>query len=97
MVLEDGSRIDLAISYRPGQLGWFADLTYGAFELTNFRLTCSANALRQYRALIPFGLAVVVAEGREPFYQTDLSDGSAQIYLLDAADVARAEQLVFAP
>ncbi len=50
--------------------------------------------LRQFRNIIPFGLACVIADGFEPVYQDDFTSGRASLYLLNEADVAEVETLI---
>jgi hypothetical protein len=52
------------------------------------RLVTSPNILWQFRNQLPFGLAVVTTANAEPLNQTDLSDGTTIVYLLEGADLA---------
>ncbi len=93
--LGDGTRATLTLEFRPAQIGWFASLSYGEFALNGQRLTSSPNWLRQWREVLPFGLAVLGVNDADPLRQTDLADGTIQILLLDAADVAAVEAAVY--
>lgn len=96
LVLEDGTTVDALLEYRPQQIGWFADFTLGDWIARGVRLTSSPNLLRQYRRVIPFGLAIIMANNVDPLNVTDFSDGTATVYLLNAADVLAVEAAAFA-
>ena len=93
IILADGSSVNFALEYKPNQLGWFYDLTWQSFALLGQRLVTSPNILRQFRNQLPFGLAVVTTANSEPFNQTDLSDGTTIIYLLEGTDLTDFEPL----
>lgn len=97
LVLDDGSRVTFSLEFKPQQAGWFYSLFWpgkndNAFELNGCRLGCSPNMLRQFRDLIPFGLALVATpDDLDPITQTCFVDGTAELILLDAEDVASVE------
>lgn len=100
--LEDGSRAQLALFYRPQQLGWFFDLTWPGnerlpvpFASYGNRLVASPNILRQYRKLIPFGLMLYTIDNLEPMGRTCFVDGTADLILLNEADVLEIESRGF--
>lgn len=97
IVLADGSKATLALEYRPNQLAWFYDLAWSDLEIKGLRLVASPNVVRQFRLQIPFGLAVITAGNVDPVDQESLVNGSASIFLLDAADVLDVEAAVFDP
>lgn len=98
ILLEDGSRAKLSLFYRSQQLGWFWDINWPGnqtvrvpFELTGQRLVASPNLLRQYRRLVPFGLMLFTIDNLEPMGRTCFVDGTADLILLNQADVAEIE------
>ncbi len=102
LALPDGSRVTVSLYFRPQQNGWFFDLVWpgspalpAPFESRNRRLVTSANLLRQFRDLIPFGLAVFTVDNSDPMTLTCFVDGTATIVLLGADDVARIEDTVY--
>lgn len=95
IVLSDGTRATLSLEYRPNQLGWFYDLSWGDFAANGQRLVTSPNALRKFRKLLPFGIAVVTTADAEPLRQTDLADGTVALYLLDSTDVSAIESSLY--
>ncbi len=95
LVLADGSRASLNLYFRPNQVGWFYDLALGTFAVNGRRLVSSPNLLRQFRELIPFGIAVAGVANADPLRQEDLVDGTVSLYLLDGADVADVEAALY--
>jgi hypothetical protein len=53
--LASGDQVTLNLSYLESQKGWFYSVVYGSLTLNNRRLVASANMLRAFRDLIPFG------------------------------------------
>jgi hypothetical protein len=95
IVTADGTPATLLLEYKPNQLGWFYDLTWGNFTVLGQRLPSSPNALRQFRNQINWGLAVISKDNVEPTTQEVFVDGTTQLYLLDEADVALVESTVY--
>lgn len=103
LVLADGSRATLALYFRPQQNGWFYDLSWPGtaalpvpFVANGRRLVTSGNLLRQFRDFVPFGLAVFTPDNSDPMTQTCFVDGTAEVVLLGADDVAAVEAAVYA-
>lgn len=91
--LPDGTQVTLTLYYTPQQQGWFIrELQHQDFVLRGFRITNGANIFRQYKNIIPFGLACVSKDGREPFMQTDFADGHSELYLLSEEEVQQYEE-----
>jgi hypothetical protein len=95
IVLDDGTKVTLALEYRPQQLGWFYDLTWEEFTLNGRRLVASPNIVRDFRNLIPFGISVLTAGAVEPLNQGDFVDGTVTLILLDADEVEEVEAAIF--
>ena len=88
LFLEDGSFLTLTMYFVPLQQGWFiTDITYGDFTLKNIRITVGPNMLYQWKNKIPFGLACLSADGREPSLQEDFSSENFKLYILTEAEV----------
>jgi hypothetical protein len=96
LVLEDKSRASLTLRYLERQVGWFFDLKYGdGFVLTGVRLVSSPNVLRQWRWILPFGLAVWTKDKGEPMRKADFLNGTVELYLLEGDDLSLFEQGIF--
>lgn len=100
-MLADGTRVKLELFYRPQQQGWYFNLTVpqptGDFVVKGRRLVTSPNMLRQFRELISFGLGFVTNDNSDPTDQDIFSNGNGTLVLLNAADVAAVESIIFAP
>lgn len=89
LVLPDGTEILLSIYFIPMQLGWFiTSLVYQDFVLTGLRITNSPDILYQFRNQIPFGIACISDQDREPTQQQDFSSGASKLYVLTAEEVS---------
>ena len=92
MVLPDGSNLLIQIYYRQQQTGWFFNqILWGKFELDGLAITNSPNMLRQWKNIIPFGLACFTQGNREPTQLEDFSSGASSIYVLTAEEVQQFE------
>jgi hypothetical protein len=87
LYLPDGSIITLDLLYIPMQLGWFMNLTYGAFILNSYRVNTNNNMLQQYVNQLPFGMACYTSDESEPTQQQDFISGYAILYVLTPAEV----------
>lgn len=89
--LPDGSSATMELIYQGAPERWVMNVSYGDFVANGIGLCCYPNILRQWRNLIPFGLAFVTADQTDPFDISDFSSGRVSVYLLDEADVAAVE------
>lgn len=95
LVLADGSIATLVLTYVQNQAGWFYNISWGTWAANGRRLVTGPNLLRQFKEIIPFGLAVYTDENAEPTGIEDLADGTSVLYLLNQTDVAGLEETVF--
>lgn len=95
LALDDGTQVSCSIEYRPQQQSWFADVQWETWVLNGLRLVPSPNLLRQWRNVIPFGFALLTGNQREISSQQAFASGAAELILLNAADVARFEELAY--
>ena len=94
LVLSNGGQANLYLEYMEGQQGWFYSITYGTWSATYRRLVVTANMLRAFRNIIPFGLGLMTTDGYEPIFINDFQNGRAQLFLLDQSDVASFEGIL---
>lgn len=93
IVLLDGSTVSISLYFIPMQMGWFIDeLIYKDFTINGIRVCNSLNMLRQFKNQIPFGLACLSTDNREPTLQQDFSSGNSILYILTAAEVEEYEE-----
>jgi hypothetical protein len=104
-VLADGSTVTFSFRYRPAVQRWTFDVAWGSFAATGLGLSTHPNRLRTWRKVIPFGLAVAVADSTDPFMADDLDCSNGQtprvsLTVLDSTagrtDVADVEAASFA-
>lgn len=97
LIGEDGSLIDFTLFFTPRQNSWFFNASCAAqnFTANGIRLCNSPNILRQWKANLSFGLAVVSNDAYDPNNIEDFLSNRIQVYLLNAADVQTVEQTMF--
>lgn len=88
LVLPDGTSLSIEIYFIPMQYGWFIqEVTYQDFKVNGLRITNNLNILRQFKNQIPFGLACISVNEREPMLQEDFASGASKLYILTAEEV----------
>ena len=92
--LENGNVVTIALVYRPTVELWSMDITYGTREIQGLTLCVHPNILRQWRRVMPFGIAIVSTDGIDPVYQDDFSEGRVSLYVLETEDVTYVEDAV---
>lgn len=97
VTLDDGSTVQLEFFYRAGIQRWFIDVIHSSLTLRGFGLSQGPNILRQWRNLIPFGIAVQAIDLIDPVQITDFQTGRVAVYILSADEVDQVEQNVYAP
>lgn len=90
-----GQQISFTLRYLPRQSRWLFDITYLDFTLNGVALTVALNALREFKNILNFGLAVSSTDGFEPQFIEDFLSGRIKIYLLNQAEVNSIEALFF--
>lgn len=88
VVLDDGTSVTFELYFVPMQRGWFIrNLTYGDFVLNGFRVVNSPNILFQYTGQLPFGIACLSQEDREPMFIDDFETLASQLFILNAGEL----------
>lgn len=89
VIRENGKDFDLSLFYSAQQTGWFMSITDNALGKTinNLRIVTSDNLLHQWRNVLQYGIACIVENNDEPFFQDDFSSGRAELYVLTRAEV----------
>lgn len=96
VVVEDGTTFSLEIYYRPIQQGWFINsLVYGDFVINGMRIVVTPNMLHQFRNKIPFGIACLSDQNREPSLIEDFESGAAKLYLLNQTECEEFSSYLF--
>lgn len=92
--LESGRNLIFSLWYSYNQSGWFYSLTFGSVTINNRRMVSSLNMLRQFRNVLPFGMACDVVDKQDPVFIDDFFNGRAKFYTLNPDDVLRVESLI---
>jgi hypothetical protein len=96
--LPDGTVATLQFTYRAGLQRWSFSVSYtgpnASLDLNGVVLCVHPNTLRQWKNLIPFGMAVVSLDGYDPVALNDFTTGRIQIFMLTQSEVAMVESQV---
>lgn len=84
--------IKFTAKYKAATQFWHLDVEFKDFILRGQRLVASLNMLCHYNNIIPFGLAVKVGDGTEPFLVNDLSTARVELNVLDQAEMDSIEE-----
>lgn len=95
IVLGDGSIATFEFIYLPAIERWVYSVSHPDLTVNRLILCMGPNVLRDFRNIIPFGLACYTTDGADPFYIEDFSSGRVTLYVLDASEVAFFEESVF--
>jgi hypothetical protein len=93
--LDQYNTINLYLEWKPQQQGWFYTVSWQGFSTNLQRIVYGLNLLRQYKNIIPFGIAVTTSNGLDPLTQDSFSSGVASFYLMGADDVAWTENQLY--
>lgn len=92
-----GSTFDLSVYFSSMQYGWFiSELLYDDYRINNLRICNSLQILFQYRTLLPFGIACISVDDREPMFLQDFIEKKSQLMLLDSSEVEEYTNSVYA-
>lgn len=91
---DEGRNIFVLLRYMPFQRRWIMNIEYEGVTINGIALGNSVNVLRNYRNILPFGVAITTSDGFDPYYLQDFSSGRAVFRLLDSSDVAEAESFI---
>ena len=89
LILFDGSALVLTLHYIEMQRGWFIRrlVHNDDFTVTNIRIGKNFNIVNQFKNLIPFGLACLSDEDRDPTQQEDFSSKSFNLFILTSEEL----------
>jgi hypothetical protein len=86
-----GYQIEMTLRFLPRTKRWVMGVSFGDVSIQGVAVVCSLNLLRQFKNNIPFGISCIRADGLDPYALDDFSGKLANLYLLNAADVAEIE------
>jgi len=91
LVLENNESADFSLHYNGRMQAWYFDFTYNDITAKNLKVCLHPNILRQFRKIIPFGIAFFANNLVEPFQETSFSSGACNMYILNKEEVAQVE------
>jgi len=89
--ISNGDFIEIVLYYLTASQQWKMDITYQDFQLNGQRVYNGLNLLCQYEAIIPFGIAVEVSDGGEPFLINDFISGRVRMSVLTPEEVTQVQ------
>ena len=95
LVLENNETVEFFLYYLPRQQAWYFDFTYKDLTVNCSKVVLSLKALRQFRKVIPFGIAFDTDGFVEPFDIDDFASGRVRMYILNSSEVKQVETEVF--
>lgn len=93
--LPDGTTANLTLIFNATAERWVVNLVYGDLTINGLGLCCSPNSLRQWKNILPFGLACTTNDQTDPFTIDDFSEERVRLFLLDEDEVALMETQIF--
>ncbi len=95
LILENNETVDFRLYYSGRMQAWYFDFTYKDLTVNCSKVVLSPNTLRNFKRLIPFGIAFATDGYVEPFQITDFSSGRVSMYVLNSEDVETIEQGIY--
>lgn len=95
--LADGTNLILVLVYRPAIQRWTADISHPQLVMNGYNICLGPNIVRQWRNVVPFGIACTSNNGLDPMQIEDFTNGTCQLFILSAAEVLQVETDILAP
>lgn len=95
--LPDGNQVELTFYFIDMQKCWvIKELLYNDLIINNITLVTNPNILREFKNILPFGLLVSCAEGRDPQFIGDFSSDACEIFILSKEECLMYEEFLSA-
>ena len=95
LALENNETVDFYLYYSPRQQSWFFDFTYKTLTVNCSRVVLTPNSLRQFKNIIPFGIAFTAESFVEPCAIDDFSNGRVSMFVLNSDEIQQIESEIF--
>lgn len=92
LILENDETADFFLHFNGRMQAWYFDFTYNDITAKNLKVCLHPNILRQFRRLIPFGIAFAADNLVEPFQEASFSSGACNMYILSQDEVQEVEE-----
>lgn len=83
----NGDFIEITLYFLSAIQQWSMDIKWNNFILNGFKVFNSLNILSQYENIIPFGIAIIIPDGGEPFIINDFSTKRVQLGILSPEEI----------
>lgn len=93
--LETGEMVDFKFWFSHITTSWFFSFTFQDKTADNLMLSNCPNLIREYKSVLPFGIACTVADNYEPYKKDDFVSGRVNVYILDKAEIERVENDIY--
>lgn len=90
-----GIQVSLTLRFMPRIQTWNMDVSYQDFLAQGIPILSCPNMLRQWRNIIPFGIACTNIYQLDPYTINDFINGNSSLFLLNASDVQGVENNIY--
>lgn len=94
LVIGDGSIVDLTLKYLPAIQRWSFGINHTNLTFHTRILGNHINILRQWKNILPFGLACTSYDSIDPFDINDFSNNRVEMHLLSSDEIDDVEVLI---
>ena len=95
VVVETGEEFSLSLEYRESQQLWFCSVSYLDTTINGLGLVASFNILRQWKNILPFGIAIRTTDVGDPYFADDFTKERAKLYVLTSDEVEQIEAGIY--
>lgn len=93
--LENGDIFELFLHYNARMEAWFFSFNYNDIAINDLKVCLHPNILRNYRRIIPFGIAFIADNLVEPFQVESFTSNACSLYILNEEEVNTIEEYFF--
>lgn len=90
-----GIQITMTLRYMPRTQQWVMGVDDGSNSIQGINVLNGLNILRQWKNILSYGIQCTTTTNLDPYLVTDFANQVANLYLLDASDVAAIEEAWF--
>lgn len=95
LVLDNNETCDFELFFSSRNQAWYFSFGYKEVKATFLKVVLTPNALRQFKNIIPFGIAFITTGNVQPFKADDFSSGRINIFVLNEDEVKEIEQEIY--
>ena len=95
LLLENRETADFRLYFYARQYSWYYDITYKDITIKGSKVVLTPNSLRQFKNILPFGLAFYSDSFVEPFKLDDFVSGRIKMGILNKDEVQEIESEMY--